>query len=489
MGLKVGGPNHHHRGVLFFWMFCWYLKINSLEDFVVSEISTPDQEEETPLLLLASSTSQSSLTPTLKPTHPQPTPPPKHHQHVAHLHHVRTPVQANLHLLDPDPQRRAPLAARLGQARPEHDAPLALAVGLGRRRQALHGRRQQQQPPVVAGLVAAGVGVDLAASLGWTGVQFLRRYGVEVKLKKRFWIHDFAPLPRGKADDETKRHITTLLDIPPARLHTNQQTHQPVNTTRYLRTLRPGTARARGGRPSHLHPPAKPHLQTKLRTGTDDHPEIYSAPLRPNSNERRCRCRSSRGKMGAWEKHTIASHNVVTPREIRHIPQEWRSRLPAPTRQPIQPPPASAVSTASARSHHPPRIAPWGLGKTAHFIWQPLIWAAGPRHTPNQLPTQAVPNRRHSSPGEDRRAPGSPPRIAPGRAGLWRPDCGSSPAPASPGPLMRMSASFSPPTSFSSSSSSFCAIKAIFCDGFQTFCIPFFFCSIYLHVTCNGCRR
>lgn len=214
-------------GGFVFWMFCWYLKINSLEDFVVSEISTPDQEEETPLLLLASSTSQSSLTPTLKPTlkptHPQPTPPPKHHQHVAHLHHVRTPVQANLHLLDPDPQRRAPLAARLGQARPEHDAPLALAVGLGRRRQALHGRRQQQQPPVVAGLVAAGVGVDLAASLGWTGVQFLRRYGVEVKLKKRFWIHDFAPLPRGKEDDETKRHITTLsIYRPPGFTPTNK---------------------------------------------------------------------------------------------------------------------------------------------------------------------------------------------------------------------------------------------------------------------------
>lgn len=194
---------------------------------------------------------------------------------------------------------------------------------------------------------------------------------------------------------------------------------------------------------------------------------------------------------GRWERgKNTPSHPTMSspPEKFAMSPKNGDHGSRHRPRQPIQPPPASAVSTASARSHHPPRIAPWGLGKNSPFHMATPHLGSRAKTYPNQLPTQAVPNRRHPSPAEDRRAPGSPPRIAPGRAGLWRPDCGSSPAPASPGPLMRMSASSSPPTSFSSSSSSFCVIKAIFCDGFQTFCTPFFF-ALYictLHVTGVG---
>lgn len=157
----------------------------------------------------------------------------------------------------------------------------------------------------------------------------------------------------------------------------------------------------------------------------------------------------------------------------RHRPgSQFSRRRPAPSAQPAQ------DRTTHRESHH------GGWGKQPISYGNPSFGQQGqdipPTNCqPRQSPTGGTPHRQKTA-------------VPRAHHPAWRragPDCGSSPAPASPGPLMRMSASSSPPTSFSSSTSSFCCvIKAIFCDGFQTFCTPFFF-ALYictLHVTGVG---
>jgi hypothetical protein len=246
---------------------------------------------------------------------------PKHNtQHVAHLHHVRTPVQANLLVLDPDPQRPAPLAAHLGQARPEHDddAPLALAVGVRRRRQALHGRRRR--PPVVAGLVAAGLGVDVAASLGRADTRpsptpagpaerrwFLSRRMGSVDIPSRQQAPTYLPHLHHPREDDIKRRDTTQLRSP-VQLHTYQPTHPPVKHAQ----------RYQVGRVVVDVPSAPSQTSNPHRPPTPPRNLLRSAP--PGQPSRWLR--RNQGSLRERKKHhPIPPCRHFLPREIRHIPR------------------------------------------------------------------------------------------------------------------------------------------------------------------------
>ncbi|KAK0752345.1 hypothetical protein B0T18DRAFT_88590 [Schizothecium vesticola] len=229
----------------------------------------------------------------------------------------------------PSPSRTRRCAARPRPRRPTTaaSAPWTTTAAAGRR----WARRRR-----------ARGGRGSVVRLDWIHARVQLEFGRYAYLPNNMRLHICITLARTIKRHDTTRHS---FDLPPGFTPTYQQAHRPVkHAQRYQ------VRRARWTCQASTAPPT----QDSAPTPTPPRNLLRSAPLRPSSPRAALPLCGNRRSLKADEKPTtIQSRHVAisSPRDSPYPPRMAcfpQSRLPAPTRHPIQPP----ASAANAKSHH-----------------------------------------------------------------------------------------------------------------------------------------